>query len=77
VAKISARGAKEVARFRVTTPGAESAGETLFVLTDDGRVLRKWPGLTGFSVYGRIKDPAKRTAAFLRGYLKTNGYNIK
>jgi hypothetical protein len=53
MAKISARGAKEVARFQTTHP--ESDVKTTLVLTNDRRVLRKWDGLSGYSVLCRVK----------------------
>jgi hypothetical protein len=81
MAKISARGASEVARFTVRIPdtGPDDPGQypTVFVLASDGRVLRRWTaGPSGYSVYGLIKDPAKRTAAVLRSYLERHGWQV-
>lgn len=45
MAKISARGASEVSRAEV--------GDTVYVLTSDGRILRKYKGLTGYTVVKR------------------------
>lgn len=67
MAKISARGAREVARLKVRSafPGG---GEYLYVMTTDGRVLRRATGDagTGYTVRLRVKDPAKRTEETLR-----------
>ena len=76
MAKISAYGAHEVARIRVTTPG-NNYGQ-LFVIASDGRVLTRFTdGISnGYRVYGRIKDPSKRTGEFLTGLLEKRGYQI-
>ena len=75
MAKISARGATKLAEVRVTTEGTDT--ETVFVICSDGRVLRRWVGLSGYSVYGRIKDPSKRTREFLVAQLVRHGYEVK
>jgi len=76
MAKISANGAHEVARIKVTTPG-NNYGQ-LFVVASDGRVLTRYTdGISsGYRIYGRIKDPSKRTGEFLRVLLEKRGYHI-
>ena len=77
MAKISANGATEVARFDTRIAGeSPELSVTRFVLCSDGRVLRQWVGLGGYSLYGRFNNPAKRTAANLRAYLEGNHYVI-
>lgn len=70
MAKISARGATEIARLHATS---ETVSVTL-VLTSDGRVLRKFDGMGGYSVLGRVNDPAKRTSAMLAEVARRFGY---
>jgi hypothetical protein len=74
MAKINARGAREVARFTVASGNTRQ----LFVLTSDGRVLHRYTGelSTGYSIYGRIRDEQKRNSAFLRDLLTRRGYEI-
>jgi hypothetical protein len=78
MAKISARGAREIARIKGYRSLDGDEWTATFVLTDDGRVLRKLDGLTGYSIQGRIKDPKNRTADFLRTIVvRRFGYRVK
>ena len=75
MAKISAHGAHEVARIKATIPGNHYS--QLFVIASDGRVLSRYTDISsGYRIYGRIKDPSKRTAEFLRVLLEKRGYHI-
>jgi hypothetical protein len=73
VAKISARGAREVARITATRPA--SGGRYIYVLTDDGRVLYRAVGVVGtsYTIRGRIKNPASRTRDMLALVVKRDG----
>lgn len=76
MAKITAHGAREVARIKVTTPGNNY--KQLFVIASDGRVLTRYTdGISnGYRIYGRIKDERKRNSAFLRDLLIRRGFTI-
>ena len=69
---------KEVTRFKVSFGSGTTTHEAIFVLTDDGRVLRRYTGDagTGYTIFIRIKDPKKRTAEFLRQQLEIRNYRI-
>lgn len=53
MAKISAYGAREVARMKGRRPGTDY--DATFVITSDGRVLRKIAAQSGYTVLGKVK----------------------
>jgi|HubBroStandDraft_5_1064220.scaffolds.fasta_scaffold00014_3 hypothetical protein len=65
MAKISARGATEVGRVKARTT---SGVEFLFVMTSDGRVLRRATGdlATGYILLSRGVAPQRRNIETLR-----------
>lgn len=74
MAKISARGAREIARITATRPGA--SGRYLYVLASDGRVLTRYSGGQASSAYkvrGRIRNPDARTRESLALVVKRDG----
>lgn len=77
MAKISARGATEVARITATLPtvgGVVTVGATL-VITSDGRILRKFEG-SGYNLMARVKNPKFITEEFLRSFATRRGYKV-
>lgn len=75
MAKISANGATEVAKLKVRS---QAGYEYLYVMTSDGRVLRRATGDagTGYSVQARKISPAKRTAEVLTQLVGMLGYTV-
>jgi dTDP-4-dehydrorhamnose reductase len=67
MAKISARGAKEVGRWKKAT------GATI-VLTSDGRILSKWDATAGYSVFGKTKKTGADAVAMVERYATVRGY---
>lgn len=67
MAKIKVRGARKVAEFERTFTYKDGApGRTRYVITSDGRILRKFwvegtawsaPGWTGFKLLSRCNGP--------------------
>ena len=76
MAKINAYGETEVARRKVSTAAGH---EKLYVLTNGGRVLTRYTGETGtgYTLRGRLKDPAHRTAEWLDKVIKNDGCTVK
>jgi hypothetical protein len=69
MAKISARGDREVAR-------AEKQGGACMVLTEQGRVLRKLDRTSGYNLLGRVKgSPAERRERFAQ-MAEDRGYEV-
>jgi len=66
MAKISVRGAKEIARVKGRKTVDGDSWTTTFVLTSDGRVLRKSEGQSGYSYVGRLKDRSHYNTDYLR-----------
>lgn len=60
MAKISARGAQEVARITAASPGG---ARYIYVMASDGRVLYRPTGDagSGYSIHGRKAAPIDRT----------------
>ncbi len=90
MAKISMRRTREVACVRASMEGSDDQEtyryDYAFVLTDDGRVLRRlllarYPDRiirsSSYHVFGRIADPAKRNADMLRASLTRRGYTLE
>jgi len=78
MAKISVRGATEIARLRGQKTVDGDTWSVTFVLTSDGRVLRKSEGQSGYSFLGRLKDPKNRNADYLRKLMRLRfGYDVK
>jgi hypothetical protein len=77
MAKISARGAKEVARL-----AAVSLNDVryLFVLRSDGKVLRRMAdgegGNTGYQIFGTLRKGAVLEAATLQRIVERRSYKI-
>jgi hypothetical protein len=76
MAKISARGATEVARVRGQREGADF--QMIYVMCSDGRVLRRSTGEfgSGYSVRGKVSRPENRTAEYLRAIVKRDGLKV-
>ena len=72
MAQIGARGATEVARIH----GRSEDGRyrATFVLTSDGRVLRKFDHERSFGVLDQIGIPGRRNRAGLAGVMEQFGY---
>lgn len=76
MAKISARGATEVARVKTNQTNAQTLDfYVTFVLTSDGRVLRK-AAESGYGVVARVTDPANRNQGTLERYVRRLGYEV-
>lgn len=79
MAKISARGATEVARVKVTHHPRSKKIEPFsvtFVMTSDGRILSKIEG-SGYNVSRRVTDKRHRTRETLEAYVRGLGYEVK
>lgn len=76
MAKISAYGETEVARFSVTTAAGHSK---IYVMTSGGRVLTRYTGEagTGYTVRGKVRDTTKRNADFLRKVIEQDRCTVK
>jgi hypothetical protein len=76
MAKISARGATEVARLRVTNGAGKFP--RLFVMTSDGRILTRLTGElgTGYTVATIVQSARNRNESYLRGYVLNRGYVV-
>jgi hypothetical protein len=76
MAKISARGATEIARLKVQRKGQDF--QMLYVLCSDGRVLARITGANGnsFHVRGNVRDEKNRTAEFLAIIVKRDGLEV-
>lgn len=74
MAKISARGAKEVARIKAKS---EAGGYSyIFILTSDGRVLKRLSQDSGYTVDHRVRNPENINRAFLERYIGLRGLTI-
>jgi hypothetical protein len=76
MAKISARGATELARCKAKLTGGTLLGE--FLLRSDGRVLRKFAGAgEGWkSTELRLKNPGKDSQARLEVMVQDHGFSV-
>lgn len=78
MAKISANGAREVARIRVTSPtGSRYGHRAQWLLRSDGAVLRKHdiPG-DGWTVIGKPKTVKNLNRAALIALAHKHGYEV-
>lgn len=74
MAKITARGAREVARITAAKRGTE----WLWVMCSDGRVLTRIKGPDGnaYAVRTKVPDPAGRTRANLIRIAERDGMTV-
>lgn len=74
MAKISARGATEVARLKAKS---ESSGATyIYILTSDGRVLMRDSRDSGFTVAYRVQKKENLTREYLERYIALRGLTL-
>lgn len=74
MAKISARGATEVARIKARS---EASGETyIYLMTSDGRILMRNSKDNGFTVAHRVKAKDNITREQLERFIKLRGLSI-
>lgn len=76
MAKISARGAKEIARIKAISPAGDGYTYS-FVLTSDGRVLRKGDLDSGYTIVHRVKFETNLNEAFLRRFAMLRGLTVQ
>jgi hypothetical protein len=73
MAKLSARGAHEIAKVAVTTEDEFGKTRMLFALRSDGKILRRFPP-GGYSVWKTLKPTAAKTEETLRRVVRAFGY---
>lgn len=78
MAKISARGATEVARIKFERPGAraDTPEPGVLVLRSDRKVLYKLTGWGGYTVMGTVKAEAPQTAETLAKIVVRRGWKV-
>ena len=76
MAKISARGATEIARVKAHSEAADV--DYLFVLTSDGRVLSRYAGEngSGYTLAHKVRNPDNINQAFLERFVGLRGLTV-
>jgi hypothetical protein len=74
MAKISARGAKEIARVKATSEA--SGASYIYLLTSDGRVLMRASQDNGFTVAHRVRNPDNINREFLIRFVGLRGLTV-
>lgn len=74
MAKISARGATEVARLKAKS---EASGATyIYLMTSDGRILMRDSRDNGFTVAHRVRHPDNITREQLERFVRLRGLTV-
>lgn len=74
MAKISARGATEVARLKAKS---EASGETyIYLMTSDGRILMRNSKDNGFTVAHRVRAQTNINREQLERFVKLRGLTV-